>query len=108
MGGYLLEMVQCWTCCTNCFRNSSFFGAVRVDLHRPGGASRVDVTFTPERQNTRRMKRITLVANTFEEERILRGLFDVMHLGGSVRLEINDDPPRGLVCDFAGEPKWST
>ena len=64
----------------------------------------MNVAWTPEKRNTRRMKHLTLVANTFEEVRILRGLFDVMHLGGSVMIEIKGDPIRELVCDFEGEP----
>lgn len=64
----------------------------------------MDVIFKPGQMNTRRMKRLTLEANTFEEERIIRGLFDVMMLGGSVMIEIKGDPIQELVCDFEGEP----
>lgn len=55
---------------------------------------------------TRRIKHMTLIANTFEEERILQGLFDVMDFGGSVHLEINENgafPSRDLACDFKGK-----
>jgi hypothetical protein len=67
----------------------------------------MDLTCNPSPPNARRIKRLTLEANSFEEERILQALFDVMDFGGSVSFEINESgafPARDVTCDFKGEP----
>lgn len=64
------------------------------------------LTCKPSQPNARRISRLTFESCTFEEERILQALFDVMDFGGSIEMKINEQgafPARDVTCDFAGE-----
>lgn len=67
----------------------------------------MDLICQPSPPHIRRIKDLLLGANTFEEERILQALFDVINFGGSIHFEINESgtfPARDVTCDFKGVP----
>jgi len=61
----------------------------------------MDMSYGTMKQDERRIQMLLLKAESFEEERILRALFEVVKCGGTVEIEHNDgDDVRTVVCAF--------